>query len=255
MFSDDPHTSAALQALCDSGSKKQKPIVFWIGAGASAWAGFPLWDELTANLHSHFGRTIPAYEKQSAGHALTEQKFPTVFQLMKDADPPSYFRELTAAFGPSSHSPVYLRLLRSLKKIHPLHILTTNVDETLERNLDSTVTVQVSDVERIGGLVQSKQSFICKLHGTSSAAQSMVFTDDDYSRLIGKASYLATIRELFSLSTVVFVGYSLRDEYLVKLLLESESNHPLFGTGPHFLITANERTDSGRRKRAVLKMV
>ncbi|MFZ2327439.1 MAG: hypothetical protein WAW73_11010, partial [Rhodoferax sp.] len=38
-------------------------------------------------------------------------------------------------------------------------------------------------------------------------------------------------------------GYSLRDEYLLKLLLESESNHPLFGTGPHFLITANERTD------------
>ena len=162
---------------------------------------------------------------------------------MKDAAPESYFRELTSAFGPSSHSPVYQRLLRNLAKIHPLHVLTTNVDETLERNLDSTVTVQFSDIERICGLVQSKQSFICKLHGTSSAAESMVFTEDDYSRLIGRASYLAAIRELFSLATVVFVGYSLRDEYLVKLLLESESNHPLFGTGPHYLITANERKD------------
>lgn len=218
----------------------QRPIVFWIGAGASAWAGFPLWQELTSKMHSHFARTVSSYEKQSAAKALAEGKFPAVFQYMKDADRAAYYGELVRAFGPSAQTPVYARMLRSLEKTQPLHILTTNVDETLERSLDSTVTLQCSDVERINLLVQSGQSFVCKLHGTSSAVESMVFSSDDYTRITGNAPYLAAIRELFSIATVVFVGYSLRDDYLIQLLLESDTSRPLFGAGPHFLITNNE---------------
>ncbi|MDD5336187.1 MAG: SIR2 family protein [Rhodoferax sp.] len=240
MLSSDNQTYAALQALTDAGERRQRPIVFWIGAGASAWAGFPLWQELASKMHSHFARTVSSYEKQSAAKALADGRFPAVFQYMKAADRASYYGELARTFGSSDQTPVYARMLRSLTKTQPLHILTTNVDETLERSLDSTMTVQCSDVERINLLVQSSQSFVCKLHGTSSAVESMVFSNDDYLRIVGNATYLAAIRELFSIATVVFIGYSLRDDYLIQLLLENDTNRPLFGTGPHFLITASE---------------
>ncbi len=240
MLSSDAETYAALQALTESAEKMSRPIVFWIGAGASAWAGFPLWNDLTSRMHSQFSRTISAYDKHAAAKALSEGKFPTVFQKMKDANRATYYRELAQTFGPFTENPVYARMLRSLEKTQPLHILTTNVDEALERSLSSAVTVQGSDIERINTLVQSGQSFVCKLHGTSSAVESMVFSDDEYAKVTSNETYLSSIRELFSVATVVFIGYSLRDDYLIKLLLESDSRHPLFGTGPHFLVTSGD---------------
>jgi hypothetical protein len=240
MLSSDAQTYASLQALSAVAENTERPIVFWIGAGASAWAGFPLWQELTSKMHSHFARSVPAYEKALAAKALEEGKFPNVFQRMKDADSKAYYRGLTQAFGSFGGTPVYTRMLRSLEKMRPIRIVTTNVDEALERSLSSTITLQYSDIERIGALVHSDESFICKLHGTSSAVESMVFSDDDYKKLTENATYLAALREIFSVATVVFVGYSLRDDYLLKLLADSDKNHPLFGTGPHFLVTPGD---------------
>lgn len=240
MLSSDAQTYAAIQMLQESAEKVPRPIVFWIGAGASAWAGFPLWNDLTARMHSNFVRSVPKYEKLLAAEALTDGALPTVFQYMKDADTDKYYRDLVQVFGPASTTEVYARMVRSLEKMQPLYILTTNVDESLERSLPSTVTVQSSDIERINTLIHLKQSFVCKLHGTSSAVESMVFADEDYLNLINNEHYLLAIQELFSVATVVFVGYSLRDDYIIKMLLQNEKNHPLFGGGPHFLITAND---------------
>lgn len=77
--------------------------------------------------------------------------------------------------------PVYSRMVRAQQSIEPLHILTTNVDELLEHQLPDAITVQGSDIERISILLQDRKSFICKLHGTSSAVESMVFTKTGYS--------------------------------------------------------------------------
>jgi len=40
---------------------------------------------------------------------------------------------------------------------------------------------------------------------------------------------------------VVFVGYGLRDQYLFNILAANDNALALFGDGPHFLITADER--------------
>lgn len=237
MIASDIQTYASLQALTDAAETGQRPIVFWIGAGASAWAGFPMWQDLASKMHSKFVRTASGYDKQAAFRAIEEQKYPTAFTQMKDADRAAYFRDLASTFSVAKPTPVYARMLRSLEKIRPLHVLTTNVDEALERSLTSVVTVQRSDIERIGMLVQNRESFVCKLHGTSSAVESMTFSDADYQKITAHSGYLAAIRELFSLATVVFIGYSLRDEYLIKLLRDVDQQRPLFGSGPHFLIT------------------
>ncbi|MGZ4979514.1 MAG: SIR2 family protein [Methylobacter sp.] len=240
MLSSDRETYAALAALTAIAESGARPIVFWIGAGASAWAGYPLWQELASQMHTRFSREATNYDRSEATIELTEDRFSDLFERMRLSDRPLYFKMLVQTFTPLPTKPIYSRMVRALQLNEPLHILTTNVDEVLEHQLTDAITVQNSDIERISTLLQDRRSFICKLHGTSSAVETMVFTKTDYERLIKHDAYLVALRELFSKATVIFLGYSLRDDYLIQLLLESDTQKPLFGTGPHFLVTAND---------------
>lgn len=238
MLSSDPNSYAALQALIRV-DFTQRPLVLWLGAGVSKWADFPLWQELTASLHQDFGRSSMAYNRNGALAELTKENFPAAFELMKAADSQKYFTALAEAFKPTSLGPVYARMLRSLELLQPLRILTTNVDEALERKLPSVITVQASDLERLPKLIEQKESFICKLHGTCSAVSSMVFTTSDYESVVENHAYLDVLKQVFSTATVVFIGYGLRDQYLWELLSRANSSRPLFGVGPHFAVSPN----------------
>ena len=189
MLSPDADSYAAIQALIRTDGD-QRPIVFWFGAGVSSWAGFPMWQELATHMHSTFARSSSEYDKKLASEQIGAADFPSMFELSKKADSKLYYRTLASTFKRVDSNAVYSRMLRSLEKIRPLQILTTNVDETLEQSLTSVISIQTSDMERLPQLVQRGDAFVCKLHGTSSSVQSMVFASSDYERLTSNAAYL-----------------------------------------------------------------
>ncbi len=240
MFRTDEETKRALSALMTATRSDERPLVLWIGAGASAWAGYPLWQELAAEMHSRFSREVAAYDTRVSSQLLADADYPGVFEHMSSADRGRYLSVLAERFGPQKHEGVYQRLLGILGQLPTVSILTTNVDESLERNLPERVTVQHSDMERVPQLLQSRKPFIAKLHGSVSAVESMVFTSGDY-RSIQRPEYLRALVSIFSNANVLFVGYGLRDDYVLRLLQASTTERPLFGTGEHFVITAEDR--------------
>ena len=52
--SKDKSTIYNIRCLSDIASKKERNIVFWIGAGASKWRGYKLWGELASFMHSGY---------------------------------------------------------------------------------------------------------------------------------------------------------------------------------------------------------
>lgn len=90
-------------------------------------------------------------------------------------------------------------------------------------------------------LIASKGQFIGKLHGSISSVRSTVFTTRDYEVLVGDEAFREVLRTLLTTCSVVFIGYSLRDQYLLDLLVRHAELLSLFGGGPHFLISAEER--------------
>jgi hypothetical protein len=237
MLSSEKDSYAALQELTGS-QNDQRPLVLWVGAGVSAWAGFPLWHGLASSMHTKFSRSCTTYDKALALKELTSSNFPAVFELMKRGNTQLYFRELADVFNLRAPSAVYYRLLRALGKIKPLHIFTTNVDEVLEQNLPSIITIQGSDIERVTRLFHQRESFVCKLHGTSSSVGSMVFASSDYDALTANSTYLDVLKEVFSTATVVFIGYGLRDQYLLELLSRADKDRSIFGVGPHYVVSS-----------------
>jgi hypothetical protein len=232
----DIQTFHSLRQLEEVIQESIKPLLFWIGAGASSWCDYPRWDELADNVHSKFLKTDPTYNKRSALDFINAKQFPEFFQLCKNVNSHKYFSDITDLLKPKPITPVYSRFLETIQSISPLYIVTTNVDEALENNLRRVRTVQRSDFERCIDLIQQKQSFVCKLHGSVSSVESMVFTTHDYNSLIKDKHYLELLRHIFAQTSVVFIGYGLGDKYLIDSLLKVQELKGIFGSGPHFAV-------------------
>lgn len=243
MFSTDQETYEALNCLTTATQDQTRPLVIWIGAGISTWAGYSLWQDLAAKMHTTFSRTQHGYDRHLTSKLLKEAKYPELFEQMRLANQPRYFTILAEHFCPKSSNGVYSRFIKALRRFSTVHIVTTNVDEALEHNLPELVTIQKSDIERLPQLLYQRTSFVCKLHGSVSSVDTMVFSTMDYTAIKDCEQYLNAVRSLFSNATVLFLGYSLRDEYVLRTLQESSTERPLFGTGPHFIVTSEERIE------------
>jgi SIR2-like domain/SEC-C motif len=189
---------------------------------------------------SSYRKFEPNYDKVEGQRLFEQEKFPELFEALRKVNAQRYRRELASLFTLRDPTPVYRRFLEILGAIAPLHVVTTNVDEMLERHLPSVATIQRSDLERTLDLLPAKQPFVAKLHGSVSSIESVVFASADYQALVDSGTQVETLRALFAQATVLFIGYSLRDEYILDLFAANCGARPLFGDGPHFLITTGD---------------
>ena len=236
MFCEDLETTRALNALESVVVSRGRPLVVWLGAGASAWAGYPLWGELADHMHRRFAREVSRYVREAASSLLTEEAYPELFEQMRTSDLALYFSCLTDVFAPRPPIPVYERMLRALDRIQPTYVLTTNVDESLERHLAGPETIQRSDVERLPQMLGEGRAFICKLHGSISAVETMVFSTRDFNDVQTDTPLVNALRSVFADCSVLFLGYGLQDEHVISALRHETATHPLFGSGPHFIV-------------------
>jgi len=234
-------TLSALNELVELRSNSPKPLVFWIGAGASRWAGLPGWSELADSMFREFGRKEPLFDKQRAEDLLEKKAFPTFFGLCKSTDPSRYHSCIIEQLKSRQEShPVYDRFISAIKNCIPCRIVTTNVDELLEQHL-SLAVVLPSSVERVPLLLNEEEDFLAKIHGSISDVKSLIFTDGDYSNLVS-STFCNALMAILQNSHVVFVGYGLADEYVINMIRQSVDDNQLFGTGPHFACLSTPQT-------------
>src|SRR5438552_516919 len=131
MGSGDTITFASLRFLEET-ARNGRPLLFWLGAGVSAWNGHPSWRELAEDYHGRFVATEPEYDQQGARQAIYRKAYPEFFSLTQSANRERYFAILKGVFRPRTIDPRYRRLLRAIRRFSPIRIVTTNVDESLE---------------------------------------------------------------------------------------------------------------------------
>jgi len=238
----DIKTVCATRLLFEKIGSEDRRVALWIGAGASSWCGYSGWAELASRFHTEFQRYEPDYNADLSQRLIDDANLPELFQVCKNASVTRYYDLLSSNFSPRKPTPVYARFIQAVSELSPAYILTTNVDELLEKNLPTYAAINRMDIERCTHLLDKKEPFVCKLHGSMDNIRSAVFTSDDYANLIADSSYLSFLERLMTCSTVIFVGYGLQDEYLVSLLHKNHKLAALFGDGPHFALLTNEPT-------------
>lgn len=185
-----------------------------------------------------FARNIPDFPNDLAESRIASKAYPELFQVCRDLDITLFNSTLLKQFNAPAISPLYAQFIERLRRITPGRIVTTNVDLCLEQLLGPIDVIERTDVERCRGCILADTPFVAKLHGSISSIGSTVLTSRDYQLLVSSTSYIAAIKDIFSSAVVLFLGYGLQDEYVLKLIADSEGEHALFGSGPHFLVKA-----------------
>lgn len=232
---DDEYTPTSLQRLRQVINQK-RPLILWIGAGASRWAGLPSWHDSARRMRRVFAKSTPYFPDDRAESYINSKAYPDFFQLCAEIDQALFHNVLLDQFNAPILGPIYEQLIEGLKKISPLQIVTTNIDLCLEQNLGPIDVIERTDLERCGDSITNGSPFVAKMHGSLSSIASIVFTTSDYQE-IAKSESLAALKQVFSVASVIFLGYGLQDEYVLSLLTKTAGEHQLFGNGPHFLIT------------------
>ncbi len=250
-IAEDEATAIALQELNQVVTDSHRPLCIWLGAGTSRWLGYPGWKDLAESLHHEF-RNVAGYPRAQASRRLTSERYPELFQSCHDSDSRKYHTVLLKQLGPRPLTPLFRRFVDAIKMLQPTRILTTNVDETLEQTLGPISTIQRTDIERGRLTSELAMPALLKLHGSISMIQSLVFTSKEYEQVQANKQYLDCLQQIFADGVVVFLGYGLRDEYIVSTMSAAAHVRPLFGSGPHFAVLAGNQPELPQNIRRVL---
>lgn len=190
------------QLICEMAQAIAKgQAVFFVGAGLSAMAGAPTWDQLIQPLQARL--TPPTTETSPL---LLAQFFTNQFsrnELLAHMQ-----RQIAATqLKPTKAHAVLCSLPVSV-------FVTTNYDNLLEAELQvqGRSPQVIRDEKNLPLWDESTTTQVLKIHGDLSAVESVVLTDSDYVRFISDKSLMKRkLAELFCYRTVIFIGYSLRD--------------------------------------------
>lgn len=169
-------------------------LSLFVGAGASIPLGLPSWETLVASLEKAVGGAGSGDLYVRAGQA-------------REKNPSRYADELKGTFAVEQHAVVHALLAN----LNTGRVVTTNYDNALELALVGdhghdtfrVMTRQVPD----GG-----RPWLLKLHGDIADPETIVLTNDDYDRLRERSPALyGVVSTLMLTSTLVFVGFSLKD--------------------------------------------
>lgn len=130
---DDPATFLSVRELRCSVKQSTKPLVLWIGAGASRWLEYRLWKDAALNLRRGYFKYVGGFDNDKTLRWIQANSLSSFFQLCRDLDRSRYCKFPSTIFLPRPETPLSRRFTDALKQISPLHILTTNIGECLEQ--------------------------------------------------------------------------------------------------------------------------
>src|SRR5882724_10439788 len=156
--STDQATFLSVRELRHSIQEAEKPLVFWIGAGASKWLDYPLWKELARQLRREFSKFVQGFDNEQAHKLIEANSFSRLFQQCRHLDQARYYRFLSNAFLPLPETALYTRFTEALGRTTPLQVLTTNIDEALEQRFPNAAVYQRSDISGCLEQLQGRKS-------------------------------------------------------------------------------------------------
>lgn len=259
---------------------KNNPVLM-VGAGSSKVVGYPLWPDLINELNM----LAPSLQRDGKENLLIYADR-VKDQLDKEGRIEEYYDFLTKSFQPKSKH--FDMFHRSLLNLDSAGIVTPNYDIVLElaaRNSSSwcepidlcsseekyTVLKFLRSIPRTQKTNSQKTNLILHLHGCFKNPKKIVLTQKDYLRAYGEIKdeeklkygqalntfHRKVIWSLLATHTVVFIGFSMSDEFFMKVLEMVKEDFEIDTQPMHFAIISDkdkERTSEILRSKGVFPL-
>lgn len=198
----------ALQA-----ASKENRLVIFAGAGTSADAGIPLWNNLVNQLAS----VLPEDVRKSVGDDNLQ-----LSEIYREvSDDKDYYDGIEKTLLKNAKSPNAIH--DAILALNPCHIITTNYDTLFEdaalrNNRQYHVVAIDTDLPRNHG-----EKLIVKMHGDLKH-HNIILTENDYFDYARKFPLIRSfVISQFVSKVILFVGFSFNDPNLKFILREIKS--------------------------------
>jgi hypothetical protein len=197
----------------------------WCGAGVSLASGLPSWRSLCNGFIEACGQNGAQSSELAELQSLAENGgFDDIIEFARGYLGEGQYRSVLSRIvgGPAKPGDVHKRIV----KLPFPAIFTTNYDRLLEQALveqtGAMPTVYTSQESSSLWLkFATKQPFVLKVHGDITRLETVVLTSRDYAEhIFGNLAFMAFLQRVFVSSSVLFIGSSIADGYLRRLLEE-----------------------------------
>ena len=198
---------------------RAKECVAFVGSGISRWSGLPDWKGLLTTMVTFLSdRGLKPQEQAEIEILIHEQDLLTAASIcssrMRRADLREFFDSVFLDANPLPH-----RIHKTLTSLGPDSYITTNYDHLIEDAYQSVhsgfVLTPINNdqpVEQARIMKHGASRFIFHPHGTADRINTIIFSREDYRKvLFNSPSVLTSLEHLFLSRPVVYVGFGLRD--------------------------------------------
>lgn len=193
----------------------QRGTWVFLGAGVSALAGYPYWQELVVNICDKFieqGLIPDSYKAELLG---PRQDNTRILGLLAQKNQLALKRAMEECFEIQPNLQYYVQFERLMQK-YTNRFIQTNIDRSFERYF----AINNSEIG-IGNATVDASKSLNYIHGRIDYYDSWVFAEQSYNAAYdGTSNIHKFLVHIFKNFNVVFVGYSLKDREILQILSE-----------------------------------
>lgn len=223
----------------------------------------PNWSQLLSELIEmahrdkyNFSGLLPEIEK-----AINDGKLITVAQEIQDVlSKPSIAKYLREIFLDKALKPS--KVHKILVQIPFVGILTTNYDTliegayTLKRDGRIPAILTQEDLDKVPNPLRLDDEFVFKLHGDINRPETIVLGSHDYQNILFRSTvYRSFLETLFTINTVLFIGFSMSDPDVDNLLDRLAGIYSRNNDFHYFLIEKGKLNDFEKKRLALDKRI
>ncbi len=253
--------------LCDF--LKKKNVVPFFGAGFSA-AAYPTWSSLLREMAKPYPNC-----KDNLEYYLTSGEFEEAASILcQEMGIHVFQEELYNIFNSKTLSVAIPKFSEARKSVHQIFtgpMLTTNVDKVLEKLYHHMLPVICPHTPyhqpRLERDLQAFNKILVKLHGDIDDFDHAIFTKEQYDivyqNLTNATTISQTLKQIFTNRIVLFLGCSLANDRVLKVLEKYCKNHVYYALvelpketenktdpfAPHLRNSKNKEQESFRIRR------
>ena len=237
-------------------SERTERIIPWVGAGLSAFAGFPDWRMLRSILEDALFNKAKTLERNESTKLSNMGKIIqglndlwVVFEMLQENLGSTIFHAIIRENLGHAHLVQTPEIYKQIWRLKVQGVLNLNLDRLVSKACAETGTI--SNVSEFSGdnvnnymhVLKSPRQFICNLHGITDDTSSWVLTKSALKKITMGEPYKLFINTCLTSSTVVFVGISV-DDIAVGGFLQNLTNIGV-DFNNHYWITSRQdkRTD------------
>ena len=200
--------------------QRKSILVPFIGAGMSAFLGFPCWGDFLS-------MEFELYCKNYQGGIPTDMNYyEAASKLCYELTETYFYNDVRKAFGGDWAKKDWDEKLNNLNmaaaywlpKLFEGLVITTNFDHMLEHIYNGFSVSDPNQKEPINRSMQQGTSLIYKIHGDILDSENIIFTKESYQRYYESNSPIRkALNRVFSNKSILFLGCSLEKDKTVEL--------------------------------------